>query len=118
MDQSQEEINIDEYIQNALAIIHPILSSHTYALFGVDNRDRPELFASSVLIKVDDIAVLVTAAHAICEIEKYGSAIHVGANKSIYELTNDFVRSSKGGDDQLDLAALSVNGTAKWLMSH
>jgi hypothetical protein len=80
MEESQI-LDINEHIRLALSETHPEVSRFTYPLFAVDHRDRPDLFASSVLIECDESPILVTAAHAIREIGKSGSAVHVGEHQ-------------------------------------
>ncbi|MDO8263663.1 MAG: hypothetical protein Q7T21_10620 [Gallionella sp.] len=98
-------LGIGDHIRLALAEIHPEVARFTYPLFAVDTRDRPDLYATSVLIECDGIPVLLTAAHAIYEISKSGSAVHIGA-KHITQLSPQFVLSSEDGSDPLDLAAI------------
>ena len=98
-------LDIGDHIQLALAAIDPEVAQFTYPLFAVDARDRPDLYASSVLIDFDGMPVLLTAAHAVHEITKSGSAVHIGA-KHIAPLLPQFVLSSAAGRDPLDIAAM------------
>ncbi len=106
---SPDEPNQDIHarIQRALAAIHPEVSKYTFPLFAVNQRGRPELYASSVLVDVDDTAVLLTAAHAVYEITSTGSEVYIGASKIIL-LSPRFIQTSKEGKDKLDLAAIVV----------
>ena len=99
---------IAAHIQAALSVVHPIVSAYTYPLFAADDRDRPDLYASSILLEVDGRLVLLTAAHAIHEISQAGSAVHLGAT-SITHLTSTFTRTSVDGQDPLDLAATLIS---------
>lgn len=106
--QSRPQIcSIGDHIQQALNVVHPIVSKFTYPLFAVDSRDRPDLFASSVLLKIDDKLLLLTAAHAIYEILQAGSSVHVGA-KTISPLSSSFIKTSTNGRDELDLAGIVI----------
>ena len=101
--------DVAKLIQKALVVMHPGLRQFTYPLFAVDEHDRPELFASSVLIEVDGRTVLITAAHAISEILGVESRVHVGLDGGI-ETLPPFILSSHGGADPYDLAAVEITG--------
>jgi hypothetical protein len=94
-------------IQGALVLVDPGVRQFTYPLFGVDNRNPPDLYASSVLLEIDARAVLVTAAHAIFEITQAGGQLHVGMSDAIAAVP-PFVVSSSDGRDPLDLAVLQL----------
>jgi len=100
-------LDIASHIQNALAAIHPEVSKFTFPLFAADERGRPELYASSVLVTVDGSAVLLTAAHAVNEIICSGSDVYLGA-KTIAPIKTKFVRTSEDGRDEFDLAATII----------
>ncbi len=102
-------MGIDDHIQACLVELHPIVSEYSYPLFAADNQDRPDLFASCVFIEINNIPYLVTAAHALYEIEKSGSKVHVGA-AGIKEITaGGDIRSSRDGKDPLDIAAIPIS---------
>lgn len=98
-------LSVNDHIRLTLADLHPEVSKFTYPLFALDSRDRPDLFASCVLIECDGVPVIVTAAHAISEITRSGSAVHIGAGQ-IVDLPMQFVLSSLNGKDSLDVAAM------------
>jgi hypothetical protein len=93
-------LDIGDHIRLALAEVDPEVARFTYPLFSVDTRDRPDLYASSVLIECDGVPVLLTAAHAIQEISKSGGAVHIGA-KHITTLLPQFVLSSGAVSDDV-----------------
>ena len=101
-------LGIDDHIQACLAELHPIVSKYSYPLFAADGQDRPDLFASCVFIEINNIPYLVTAAHALHEIEKTGSKVHVGA-AGIQEISEADIRSSQDGRDPLDIAAIAID---------
>ncbi len=105
---SSELFGIDDHIQSCLAIIHPIVAKYTLPLFAADLQDRPDLFASCIILKVSDVVYLVTAAHALYEIEKTGSSVHLGGTL-IKEIKYNDIRSSVDGKDPLDLAVISLD---------
>lgn len=92
-------------IRNAIAVVDPILRQFTYPLFAADEKGQPDLYASSVLLDIDGRPVLVTAAHAVYEIGRAGSPVHVGTTSGIYTLP-PFTQSSPNGQDPLDVAAV------------
>ena len=98
-------LTIGDHLHLTLAEVHPEVSRFTYPLFAIDERDRPDLYASCVLLECDGIAYIVTAAHAISEITKTGSTVHIGA-RHIKPLASEFVLSSPCGRDALDIAAM------------
>jgi len=104
--QSEPRIpSIDDHLHLTLAMVHQEVSRFTFPLFAIDVRDRPDLYASCVILECDGIAYVVTAAHAISEITKTGSAVHIGA-RHITPLASEFVLSSPCGRDVLDIAAM------------
>lgn len=105
----RDEISLDiaSHIQNVLAAVHPEVSKFTFPLFAADDRGRPDLYASSVLVTVDGSAVLLTAAHAIYEITRTGSDVYLGA-KMIVPIKTRFVRTSEDGRDEFDIAATII----------
>jgi hypothetical protein len=98
-------LSVGDYIHVTLAEIHPEVSRFTYPLFAIDDRDRPDLYASCVLLEHGGLPFIVTAAHAISEIGKTGSSVHIGA-RHITALAPEFVLSSPDGQDSLDIAAM------------
>lgn len=98
-------LTVGDYLHLTLAEIHPEVSRYTYPLFAVDDHARPDLYASCVLLECDDIPFIVTAAHAISEIGKTGSSVHIGAHH-ITALAPKFRLSSPDGRDPLDIAAM------------
>lgn len=100
-------LDIASHIQNVLAAIHPEVSKFTFPLFTADERGKPDLYASSVLVTVDGYAVLLTAAHAVHEITRTGSDVYLGA-KTIVPIKTKFVRTSEDGRDEFDLAATII----------
>lgn len=99
--------DVRSLIRSALKVADPIARQFTYPLFAVDARDRPDLYASRVLLELDGKSVLITAAHAVFEICSARSAVHVGTTSGITALS-DFVSSSPDGRDPLDIAALRL----------
>src|SRR5215216_7932900 len=95
----------DQHIRRAMSEVSNEVARFSYALFGLDTHDRPDLYASCVLVECDGVGVLVTAAHAISAIEKGGRGIYLGA-KHLTQVPGQFERSSKDGNDQLDIAAI------------
>jgi hypothetical protein len=100
-------LDIATHIQRALAVIHPEVSKFTFPLFAADKRGRPDLFASSVLVNIDGVSVLLTAAHAVHEITSSGSDVYLGA-RTIVPLRTTFARTSEDGQDEFDLAAAKI----------
>jgi hypothetical protein len=98
-------LDTDAVLRETLSKLHPELSRYTYPLFATDRRDRPDLYASSVVLECDSTPILVTAAHAVFEITRQGSPVYVGG-RHILPLPDDFVRSSEDGQDPLDIAAM------------
>lgn len=107
MTPDETPFDIAAHIQRALAAIHPEVSKFTFPLFAADDRGRPDLYASSVLLTIDGTAVLLTAAHAVHEITRTGSDVYLGAKK-IAPIKTKFVRTSVDGRDEFDLAATIV----------
>ena len=100
-------IDISTHIQASLGELHPYFSKYTYPLFSKTEKGTPDLFASCVFLDIDDSPYLVTAAHALFEIEKSEGDIHVGS-KSIKEIQSSEVRTSNNGKDPLDLAVMKL----------
>jgi hypothetical protein len=98
-------LSIGDYIQLALAETHPEVSQFSYPLLAVDEHNKPDLYASCVLLECDSKPYIATAAHAIMEIGKTGSAVHIGA-RHISALAPEFVLSSSSGNDALDIAVM------------
>jgi hypothetical protein len=100
-------LNIDDHIRLALADVHPELERNSYPLFAVDHRERPDLYATCVILECDQIPFLVTAAHAVDQITRTGSGVCVGA-KQIVGIPGEFVTSSDDGRDPLDIAVIAI----------
>jgi hypothetical protein len=96
-------------ISRAISELGAEISLFSYALFGLNSHDRPDLYASCLLLECDEIPVLVTASHAIDAIEKETrQGVHVSA-KHLVALPGQFTRSSNSGDDLLDIAAIVLS---------
>lgn len=101
-------LEIGDHIQLSLAECHPLFLRWSAPLFAVDTRDRPDLFATCVAVEARGRVYLVTAAHAVHEIEITGSAIHVGG-KDIKVFPGKFDCTSIDGCDALDIAVAEID---------
>lgn len=100
-------LDIGDHIQLSIAECHPTFVERSAALFAVDDKDRPDLFATCVALSLNGRSFLVTAAHAISEITSSGSAVHIGG-KEIKVVPGSFTQSSPDGHDPLDVAFVEV----------
>ena len=107
-DTDSQIISIGDHIQASLDICHPLLIERSAPLFAVDDREKPDLYATCVAVRLESRIFLLTAAHAVYEIEKTGSAVHIGG-KNIIVIPNKFIKTSVDGKDQLDVAAAEVS---------
>jgi hypothetical protein len=107
MTSPKETLSTPELIRAAIAEVDFEVRKFSYPLFAVDKMLRPELFATSVLLECDGHVVLLTAAHAIHEIQASESTPHVGSLAGIFPVV-DFVMSSATGSDVLDVAAMII----------
>ena len=102
----------DELTKRARALIAeaekqvvPVIRDVTYPLFAFDATDRPDFYASSILLGIEGHTLLITAAHAVSEIKRAGSNVHVGMHDRFLSLP-EFAMTSEDGNDPLDIAAL------------
>ncbi|EGR1072220.1 hypothetical protein OEK23_001189 [Vibrio cholerae] len=105
-------LSINEHINLALEETEKHLSSFTYPVFAEAKNDRPDLFASSVLIEFKSSIYLVTASHVIDELNKANSAFHLGINGEFVPLESEFVRSrpiEDGTKDNFDIAVYELS---------
>lgn len=105
-------LSIHEHINLALEETEKYLSSFTYPVFAESENNRPDLFASSVLIEFKSNIYLVTASHVIDELNKANSAFHVGINGEFVPLEKEFVRSRPaidGEKDNFDIAVYELS---------
>ena len=108
MDMKSQLVNLDDHIRSSIAGCHPLLTELSAPLFAVDSRNRPDLFATCVAISLNGRIYLVTAAHAVCQIERAGSEVHVG-KKQILVVPSKFFRTSVDGEDPLDVATVEIS---------
>jgi len=105
-------ISIHEHVDLALEKTEKHLSLFTYPIFAEANNDRPDLFASSVLIEYKSQVYLVTASHVIDELNNANSAFHLGINGQFIPLEKEFVRSrppKDGEKDNFDIAIYELS---------
>ncbi|KAB7688464.1 hypothetical protein GBN24_12570 [Plesiomonas shigelloides] len=104
-------LSISDHINLTLKETEKYLSSFTYPVFAEAENDRPDLFASSVLIEFKSNIYLVTASHVIDELNKANSAFHLGVNGVFLPLENEFIRSRPtvdGEKDNFDIAVYEL----------
>ena len=100
-------ISLYEHIDLALEKTEKYLSLFTYPVFAETKNDRPDLFASSILIEFRDKVYLVTASHVIDELNNANSAFYLGINGRFISLEKEFIRSIPavaGEKDNFDIA--------------
>jgi hypothetical protein len=103
----QSPTSTSTLIHAALIGIGAGVSEFTYPLFAADDRGRPDLYATSVLIEYDGVPILLTAAHAVYQIQNSGSMVYVGTSDTFIPMEG-FILSSPNGADSLDLAAVVI----------
>lgn len=103
----QNPTSTSTLIHAALKGIGAGVSEFTYPLFAADDRGRPDLYATSVLIEYNGVPILLTAAHAVYQIQSSGSMVYVGTSNTFIPMEG-FILSSLDGADPLDLAAIVI----------
>jgi hypothetical protein len=99
----------DGDIRRVVSEVDAEISQYSCALFGLDARDRPDLYASCVILECDGVPVLITASHAIDAIEnETRKGVYVGA-KDLTLVPGPFKRSSESEDGSIDIAAIAVS---------
>lgn len=83
-------------------------------IYGIDNRDRPQLLGSSVLLRVTTRSFLLTAAHVLDE-NKKKTTLYVGGADTLVELTGSSHRVASStpdrGNDTLDFGIVDISDT-------
>ncbi|MCR6738054.1 hypothetical protein NVV56_03950 [Aeromonas dhakensis] len=105
-------ISIHDHINLALDETQKYLSSFTYPVFSAARNERPDLFASSVLIEFNNKIYLVTASHVIDELNKANSAFYLGVSGEFVSLEKEFLRSKSainGEKDNFDIAVYELS---------
>ena len=97
----------DRIIRSALDECSLLFTKWSAPLFAVCSKGKPVLFATCVAVSVNGKSYLLTAAHAIHEIEKSKSSVYIG-KQYLQEVPSLFHRTSIDGNDPLDIAVAEV----------
>lgn len=95
-------------IDDAISHTQQEADKYTYPVFVADEKEKPDLIASSVVIKVDGKNYLVTASHVFQEVLKKKSPFLLGANGKYIEIKGEFVYSSDD-KDHFDIAFVELS---------
>lgn len=98
-------------IQSVMSRAGEYVNKYTYPVFIYDVKNKPDLIASSVIIKIDEKCYLVTAAHVLKNIQRH---FYIGVNGYIIPIEGLFVYSMPPTDnhndkDHFDIAFIELS---------
>ncbi len=100
---------VQKFIDGAIAHAQQEANKYTYPVFVADERKKPDLIASSVVIKVDGKNYLVTASHVLQQVLNIKSQFLLGANGKYVEIEGEFVYSNHDEKDHFDIAFVELS---------
>ena len=95
-------------INKVIAATEKRVSKYTYPVFAL-TKDKPDLFASSVVIKFEQKYYLITASHVITEIISTNNSLTIGVNGKYISISGELVCSNGSGKDNFDIAYIELN---------
>jgi hypothetical protein len=100
-----------EIIQSVMNSAGKYVNKYTYPVFIYDVSKKPNLIASSVIIKIDEKCYLVTAAHVLKDIRRH---FYIGVNDYILPIGGLFIYSMPLTDnhddkDHFDIAFIELS---------
>lgn len=102
-------LDTSDHIQLSLGTVTPIVNAYTYPVFVRAKNDRPDLIASSVIIKVDGRNILVTASHVVINVLSVDSSFYIAVGKTYIALEDEFTFSSHDEIDHFDIAFVELS---------
>jgi len=97
-----------DYINKVIATTEEIVSKYTYPVFALI-KNKPDLFASSVVIKLEQKYYLITASHVIIQIITTDNSLTIGVNGKYIPISGEFIYSYESGKDNFDIAYIELN---------
>lgn len=111
LDDSRKEKSVDvqELINQTMLDAQKLVNQYTYPVFIVDEKFKPDLIASSVIIELDSRYYLLTASHALGYVLGSNSQFLIGVDLKSLPIVGDFVYTSHDDIDHFDIAFVELS---------
>jgi len=95
---------MDDHINLVMKEVQGILNSYTYPIFVNAKNEKPDLIASSVIVKLNSKIYLITASHVLEKVTKINSPFYIATNGPFIAIGSEFYRSIGKDKDDFDIA--------------
>lgn len=99
----------NKYVISAMeAAVKSICSKCTYPIFYSDYKNKPDLVATAVAVRIGDVVYLITAAHAIKNSSNKVNSFLIGTNCGIVEIEGRYLVTEANPSDGIDLYDIAL----------
>lgn len=99
----------NEYVISAMdSAVKSICSKCTYPIFYSDYRNKPDLVATAVAVRIGGVVYLITAAHAIKNSSNKVDGFLIGTNRGIVTIEGRYIVTETNPSDGIDLYDMAL----------
>lgn len=99
----------NEYVISAMdSAVKNICSKCTYPIFYSDYKNKPDLVATAVAVRIGDVVYLITAAHAIKNSSNKVDSFLIGTNRGIVRIEGRYIITEANPSDGIDLYDMAL----------
>jgi len=102
-------MSIGQLIDTAMTEAQKEADKYTFPVFISDEKSKPVLVASSVIISLNNKHYLVTASHVLLEILPTGSPFIIGSQGQYFTIEGEFIYSEHDKNDHFDIAYIELS---------
>lgn len=99
----------NEYVISTMeAAVKNVCSKCTYPIFYSDYKNKPDLVATAVAVRIENVVYLITAAHAIKNNSNKVNSFLIGTNCGIVKIEGRYIFTEANPIDGIDLYDLAL----------
>ncbi len=103
-------------IDLAITKVQQIITEYTYPVFISDIHNKPDLIASSIVIKYRHKYYLITAAHVVRKVLATKSSFIIGVKNQYVYIAGEFIYTNPSDKDHFDIAFVELS--EKFIKDH
>ena len=97
-------MKLQESVNKLISAAQKEADRYTYPIFKSDFREKPDLIATSVIVRANDKHYLITASHVMEHFITAGSPFMIGVNEQYVSIEGEFILSNHESKDHFDIA--------------
>lgn len=99
----------NEYVISTMeSAVKNVCSKCTYPIFYSDYKNKPDLVATAVAVRIGDVVYLITAAHAIKNSSNKVDSFLIGTNRGIVRIEGRYIVTEANPADGIDLYDIAL----------